>query len=829
MLPWAIERAVEWQAPSRLGIPVHLGNVDLWLLRGAVAVEDLVVGAVSEGPAEPAPGRELLRLRRLYVHLDWTDLFRRRVHLRELALDAPAIRVERDAQGRIVVPVPPAPAEPAPPAAEPAQPSPPWTFALDRFDLRELALVLADLASGNTPAEFALARLSLSDVSVAGSALGLGGIEIESPVLRIDRDFAFAGAPGPGAGEEPEAASPDAGEPLAYEIERVDIANAGFTLRTGAGPIDLRVRLEAEKVSARSGELFPVSLELGIGDGKLSLVGKLGLNPLAFDGRLAYSDLALPPLSVAARPELAAWVRSCRADGDLSVELRSVRVGDREAGLRLGGTVAVSELRVADPSGEEVSIGWKQLEIVAREVFVPIAAEGEPARATRVALERVRLVEPDVLYTLPASSLDRLLAGGDAGESAASEGAPPAPDPAVPLEPGAEAAAPPVEIGLDAFELVGGRVRFRDTSVSPPFETRIRELAVAVQGAGFPEPHVRSVRATGIIPDAATFSLVGGLEKGSGTLRFELERLSLPAFDPYAAGAGYRLARGEASLTSSVRIRGALTQADNQLVLHRLDVSSKDAGDFEERFGIPLDLALALLRDPAGDISFTIPVALDESGVRIGIGAIVAGALRQALVGALSSPLKLVGAVLPGGGGGEPALAPLEALPGRAALAPGSEPRLEALAKLLASRPMLALRLRGRAGPGDRPLLAEQILVEQAVAGAEWPEIEDAGFLARRRLVQALAARGRGEGAELSPEDAALLARYVAAVEVDPERMRQLAQLRSEAVRDELVSAHGVDARRLSLGEAPAPGEPAVVLELGASLPDGSAVAPGAG
>ncbi len=820
-LPWAIARTIESQARSQLGLPVRLGNVDLWIVRGAVALEDLVVGRKGEGPAaaaaEPNAATALLRLRRLFVDLDWSDLLERRVHLRELALDAPSIRVERDAEGRIDPLGPPAPADELPPEPSAEEPSEPWTFALDRFDLRELTLELADLATRSTPLEFALGGLSLSDVSVAGTELGLGGIEIQSPVLRVDRAFAFESPPGgseAASGEQPPDESAEEAEALAYAIERIGIADAAFTLRTDAGPIDLRIRLSAEKVSARSGELFPVDLELGIGGGKLALKGRLGLNPLAYEGRLVYSDLALPPLGVAARPELAEWVRSCRAEGDLAVDLRTVRAGDAEPGLRLAGTLGVRELLLADPSGEEVSLGWKELEVVAREVFVPLAAEGEPARATRVALERVRLVEPDVLYTLPASSLERLLAGGDAEEPPASEGAPPTPAPAAPGEAEATPASPPVELGVDAFELVGGRVRFRDTSVSPPFEAHLRDLAIAVQEAGFPEPHARHVRSTGIIPEAATFSLVGGLEKGSGTFRFELERLALPAFDPYAAGAGYRLARGEASLTSAVRIRGARTEADNQLVLHRLDVASRDAGDFEERFGIPLDLALALLRDPQGDISFGIPVVLDESGTHTGLAAIVAGALRQALVGALSSPLKLVGAVLPGGDGGEASLAPLAAAAGQAALTPDAAPRLESLAELLASRPALGLRLAGRAGPADRPLVAEQILVERAVAGEAWPELEGAGFLERRRVVQALAARGRGESAALSPEDQALLARYAAAVEIPPERMQDLARRRAEAVRDALASSHGIDTARLALAEAVEEGDPAVVIEL---------------
>jgi hypothetical protein len=433
---------------------------------------------------------------------------------------------------------------------------------------------------------------------------------------------------------------------------------------------------------------------------------------------------------------------------------------------------------------------------------------------THIALERVSLVEPDGRYTLPASSLAELLGGGEAaaetGPEAAAEAGPEAAPEAEPAAEPAPAAAA-VEFTLDTLEVKGGRARFSDRRVSPAYDTRVRDLSVAASDVRFPELGVRTLRVKGIIPDATRFDLRGGLDPKSGELRFELERLALPPFNPYAAGAGYKVG-GDASLTSTVEIRGTTYRAENELVLHKLDVSTQKQGEFEGQFGIPIDLALALLRDPQGDIRLPIPVTVDEKGAGLQVGAVVRGALKQALVGALSSPLKMVGAVLPGGGGGKPALEPLAAVAGGDALAPDAQARLAPLAELLASRPALGFRLAGRTGLEDRPVVAEQILVERAVAGEDLPQVEDAGFLARRRVAGALASRGRGESEELSPEDQALLERYKTALQIPPERLAALARRRAEVVRDALAS-HGIDARRLELaepGEADAPG---VLLE----------------
>jgi hypothetical protein len=508
---------------------------------------------------------------------------------------------------------------------------------------------------------------------------------------------------------------------------------------------------------------------------------------------------------------VAAWVKSCHAFGDLTVK---ARLAGPESGVRIAGTAHVRDFAVGDPKADEVSLAWKDLEVVAREVFVPLPEEGQPIQPTRVALERVRLESPDGRYTLPATSLAELLGGGAPPPEAPAQGEPePAAEESAAQPAAAEGgAAAPVELTLDSLEIVGARARFRDQTVTPASDTRVRDLSVAASDVRFPELRARNVRVRGLIPDATRFDLRGGLDQDTGEFRLELERLALPPFNPYASGAGYQVA-GEASLESTLRMRGASYQADNQLVLHALRVDTQKAGDFEGRFGVPIDLALALLRDPKGDIRLPIPVSLDESGAGVDVGAVVGGALRQALTGALASPLKLVGAVLPTGGGGKPSLEPLACVPGGDGLAPDAQARLEPLASLLTQRPALGFRLAGRTGPEDRPVVAEQILVERALAGEDLPQVEDAGFLARRRVAGALAARGRAEAEELSPEDQALLERYKAALQIPPERMAALARRRAEAVRDVLGSAHGIDARRLELAEPGGEGAPGVIVE----------------
>lgn len=990
LLPTAIERGAAWAGPRYLGLPIRIANVDLALFSGALTIEGLAIGSRADAilpepkPAEPSPDssladdvaapetaepsvaledpepeapekRELLLAwDRVQVRLDYRALLGRTLRLHALELDAPELRLERQSDGRIdpmahARPTVPPTEEETPASEEP--PGEPWAMVVERLALRDPGVRIVDEAADVVLVDFGLEELTLEAIESRGADLSLGSVGIDGPVLRIRRDFVFRENDAPPAPDAPPAASPDAppeapddapatpGEeaPPSYRVERIAIERAQFVWITDAGPLNVALTLEAEGVTATEGERFPLALTLAIGDGSFVVDGRVGVVPPSYEGKIAWQRLPFPPLLLAARPEFRPWLRSARSMGDLQVQARLAKTSAGTPGIQLSGPVSLEALEFGDPEGQEVGLGWKTLELAIRDVWVPIPEEGTPPGATRVDLERVRLVEPDVAYTPPTPVLDALLGDGSGeatpetdveiaeAESAGSEVAEAnAPDAdGAEREPDAELAEPdmpatsaPLEIDVATIEVEGGRLRFEDRrgdggplsgtveglgitagplavrtaadgttatlgslaldgseirftdargeqpqsggiddlrvtieafasapagdatsiaigklgldakaaqfedqKVQPVYRGRLRDLVVRAEGLRFPERVARSLRATGTSADGGRFELTASLDGDTGEATLDLNGLALAPFNPYTTqAAGYRIA-GDASLKTNLRIRGARYDARNRIVLGGLDVSSQDPGDFEKRFGVPLDLALALLRDPTGNISLSIPVSVDETGTRTGVATIVAGALRQALIGAITSPLKMLGSVASGVGGlfsGDGAgIAPIDAAPGAAEPQSGQGERYEGLVKLLSERPELALRLRGRAGPEDRPHVAEQILIERVEGGDGLPDLEDgAGFLQRRRLTGALEDRGRGEPGELDAEDAAMLDRYVAAIEVPDERLTALARARAESVRDIAVSEYGVEPSHLIVAEAAPPGPPGILLEL---------------
>ncbi len=992
LLPTAIERGAAWAGPRYLGLPIRIANVDLALFSGALTIEGLAIGSradavlpepapilldpVSPDEALPDPSsadpepeaavdeaaasdtsepsialedpepeapeeRELLlSWDRVYARLDYRALFDRTLRLHALEIDAPEVRLARQPDGSID---PLARAEPTVPASEEETPEPdeppaePWAVVVERLALRGPGVRIIDEAADVVLVNFGLEELSLEAIEARGADLSLGSVGIDGPVLRIRRDFVFResdAAPAAPAQAPVEAPAPsEASASPSYRVERIAIERAEFVWITEAGPLRVAITLTAEDVTATEGERFPLALTLEIGDGSFAVDGQVGVLPPSYEGKLAWQELPFPPLLLGAMPEFAPWLRSAKSSGDLQVLARLAKTAAGPPGIQLSGPVSLRALELGDPKGQEVGLGWQALEVAIRNVRVPIAEEGVPPGATRVDLERVRLIEPVVSYTPPTPLLDALL-GVESAEAApatleadAEEPGTEGPDAAEPETAEAEVAeaeraeteptaSAPLEVDVERVELEGGKLRFadrrggsgplgatiegldvtadslavrttdggttvtlgslalddsavrfedargerpqgggidglqvaieefastpgaeatsitlgklgldaesihfEDQKVQPAYSGRLRAVVVRAEGLRFPERVARSLRATGASAAGGRFELTGSLDGDTGEAKLDLKGLALAPFNPYAnQAAGYRIA-GDASLKTNLRVRGARYDAKNRIVLGDLEVSSQDPGDFEKRFGVPLDLALALLRDPTGNISLSIPVSVDETGTRTGVATIVAGALRQALIGAITSPLKMLGSVASGVGGlfgGDGAgIAPIAAAPGATEPEPGQGERYEGLVKLLSERPELALKLRGRTGPDDRPRVAEQILIERVESGDGLPELDDgAGFLQRRRLTGALEERGRGEPGELDAEDAAMLERYIAAIDVPDERLTALARARAESVRAIATAEYGAPSTHLLAADPAPPGAPGVLLEL---------------
>jgi hypothetical protein len=132
--------------------------------------------------------------------------------------------------------------------------------------------------------------------------------------------------------------------------------------------------------------------------------------------------------------------------------------------------------------------------------------------------------------------------------------------------------------------------------------------------------------------------------------------------------------------------------------------------------GLPLTLVIALLKDLNGDINLQLPVngRVNEPGFQLS-GTIVR-AIRDVLIGAVTSPLKVLGALFKGKDKLEGfTLEPIRFTPGTRQIVENSQEQLSRLALFLTQRPKLDLRFSGVTGPDDVGVLRDQLILNQTL------------------------------------------------------------------------------------------------------------------
>ncbi|MGH0036839.1 MAG: DUF748 domain-containing protein [Myxococcota bacterium] len=667
-LPTVLARVASSQLSQALSAEVTVGNVDLWVLGGALAIEGLDVRPSAADPS-------WLRSRRALVDIGWWELVRGDLDVERLELAGLELALILDADGRITWPGAPEPDD-APPDAEEDEAAPagePTELVVRSIDLSEIDVSLRDQSGAR-------------DLGVELDAARLGPIRL---VL---------------------------GDAVSWSIEVLEIDSSTAQLRNDdQSAVEIGVALSAGQLGTQPGDPGGFDLTLRLGDGTLNAKGTLAVDPLAVETDLEWQALPLAPLLALAPPGNRPEIASGTSSGALGLRFASSPApddapadegseGPAPSVLTGTGQVSVSALDLGVPGEMPMRVSWKELEVALASLEVDASGGGPP----NIHISRLALDSPDVRATGAAAT----------DEAGAAAGAP------------AEApeSAEPPRLRLDSLAVAGGKLRYRDRQFDPPHETVVSDVAVRGRTLRWPEASAASLEivagSLGEKPLTLTFS--GRQDAGKGTLRGE--SVSLLIVDPYVRqNSDYAIDRGAVSVDTTFEIEGKRYRAPTRLVLHDLEIDGSDAGSrFQENFGVSLDMALVLLRNTAGDIVLDLPIESGEDGTGVGLTRVVADTLRRVLVNALASPIKLAGGLLGGGDAGDSyAGRAIFFAPGDSDAEesddPDREDRTESLATLLRERPDLGIRIAAVIVPDDLERVAERAGVEPGDDAAPSP------------------------------------------------------------------------------------------------------------
>jgi hypothetical protein len=422
-------------------------------------------------------------------------------------------------------------------------------------------------------------------------------------------------------------------------------------------------------------------------------------------GRLKAEKVALPPLA----PVLAEQIRV--ADGELAAV-----VDVAGPPLVIGhGDVAVDRFGSESPradGGADPVLAWHRLDArVERAQLAPLD----------VRLRRLAVAWPYLVLRRDERGLyPRYLLDG-----------------------GAAAAGPPPHVAVASLALRDGTVFFEDRIVEARYLGSIADLQAELAQLATPPFAVGELRTTGMLNEVSPIRVEGRIDAAGVRLDVEAERLALVPLNGYLTPlTGYVARDGGATVRSEIRLRPDELDAATRLTLSRLDLGQAGEEDLiGSLVGVPFTLAVALMKDYRGRIDLTLPIHGDPSAPGFAVGGVVLRALRDALLGALQSPVRLIGSVLVRDDKiAEIRVEPVPFPPGMARPDARGEAQLDRVAVVLSQAPELAVTLRGQSGPED-PATAREALAQARAAWARSRLLERHG-IARARV--ALGPAGEG-------------------------------------------------------------------------------------
>lgn len=190
-LPFAVEQGIEVAGNRYLDGEVEVGDVDLGLLTGRLAIDEIEITRPTPVGRTDAPA--IATLERFAVNFAPSALLAGRVRLEELIVEGGTIHLERSVAGDLVLPLSEEgrAALAAPPASEP-EPEPDADFAplsveLDFARFSDLHVLLYDPLEDVPSATFDLASTEFERLRVQGRRASVGRIAVVAPALLLDR------------------------------------------------------------------------------------------------------------------------------------------------------------------------------------------------------------------------------------------------------------------------------------------------------------------------------------------------------------------------------------------------------------------------------------------------------------------------------------------------------------------------------------------------------------------------------------------------------------------------------------------------------------------
>lgn len=253
----------------------------------------------------------------------------------------------------------------------------------------------------------------------------------------------------------------------------------------------------------------------------------------------------------------------------------------------------------------------------------------------------------------------------------------------------------PFPVDIKQVQIDGGKLDFADLSLLFPFHVDIHGLSGAMGGLSSKSKSRASVELKGRVQQYGTVTIKGNLQpfdiRQFFDVKMAFKNLEMTELTPYTAEfAGRKISSGKLFLDLNYRINDSQLEAENDLVLDYFVLG--EPVENAKATNLPLDLAVALMKDADDRIDIGLPISGDLDDPKFGYGHLIWKAIVNLVTKVVAAPFKALGALI---GSGEETLDTVIFDAGYAELPPPEMEKLARLAGALGKRPQLTLEVQG--------------------------------------------------------------------------------------------------------------------------------------
>ncbi|MDO9161477.1 MAG: DUF748 domain-containing protein [Methylococcaceae bacterium] len=506
-----------------------------------------------------------------------------------------------------------------------------------------------------------------------------------------------SGEPQPQAGNAQAAAEP-ASSPWNIKVNSIALNNFGldFTDKTLKKPVAMSakpINLQLSNVSNQDGTAIPFQVSVGINNGGLiKLDGNTTLQPFALQTALAVDGIALDKF----QPYVDKFARLDIISGQFGVTGKlALKQQQDKLAINFTGNTGIAKLLTRDQLKNKDFVKWDNLTL--QDVDVDVLGNTYKAKKLLINKPYARVV---IRKDKTSNFSDILLEDKPAPKSAK----------VTTKAPSGQATKPP-SFKLDSLQIVDGASDFADLSLILPFAAPIKSLDGGAQNFSSEKNAIVKVELKGNAYELSPVNVKGEISPYLGDYNVELNFIGMPMplISPYMVQfAGYKVEKGKITLGLKYNVSKGLLTASNSILIDQFELGEKV--DNPDAVSLPLELAVALMKDGDGKIKLDVPITGSLEDPQFSISHLVFDALVNSISKIITSPFRALASLV----GSEADLSQIAFESGSAELKPEQQTKLSGLAKALTEKPELSVEIKGAVfQQEDWPSMQDDALYDQ--------------------------------------------------------------------------------------------------------------------